>query len=206
MAIHYRTKGIILAKKDRGEADRVFTVYTKDFSKLALWATSERKIASKLRGGLQELSLSSIEFINGKSRKTITDARLDERYAFLRSSLVRLRVALRIAKTLDLAVPKEQEDRSVFALLQQCFCLLNNPEFPEHAAKFLYHYFFWHLFSLLGWAPNLALLPQKAQELLKPFLAQESSFLYTFKVEKEEGRQLHELAKSHYLSVIKEVQ
>ena len=34
MAIHYRTKGIFIKKAARGEADEIFTVYTKDFGKL----------------------------------------------------------------------------------------------------------------------------------------------------------------------------
>ncbi len=34
MAIHYRTQGFILEKINRGEADQLFTVYTKDFGKL----------------------------------------------------------------------------------------------------------------------------------------------------------------------------
>ncbi len=53
MFTHYRTQGIILKKEDRGEADRLFTIYTKDFGKLELLAKGERKIKSKLRGGLE---------------------------------------------------------------------------------------------------------------------------------------------------------
>ena len=59
---HYRTQGFILKKADRGEADRIFTIYTKDFGKLEILAKAERKIKSKLKGGLglfiyQKLSL-----------------------------------------------------------------------------------------------------------------------------------------------------
>jgi hypothetical protein len=65
MATHYRTQGIILKTQDVGEADRVFTVFTKQFGKLRLRAVSERKITSKLRGGLELFYLSDIEFIQG---------------------------------------------------------------------------------------------------------------------------------------------
>ena len=63
MVVYYRTQGIILRKQDADEADRVFTIFTKDFGKLKLRAVSERKITSKLRGGLELFYLSEMEFI-----------------------------------------------------------------------------------------------------------------------------------------------
>src|SRR3990172_1648761 len=101
MVPFYRTQGIILKKEDRGEADRVFTVFTKDFGKLKLRAVSERKISSKLRGGLELFYLSAIEFIQGKARKTITDALPLCRYPVLRADLERLRIMYRFAEIVD---------------------------------------------------------------------------------------------------------
>jgi len=80
MFTHYRTEGFILKKIDRGEADRIFTVYTRDFGKLDLLAKAERKIKSKLRGGLELFYLSDIEFIQGKTHKTLTDTILVENF------------------------------------------------------------------------------------------------------------------------------
>jgi len=36
MFTHYRTQGIFLKKEDRGEADQLFTIYTKDYGKLEI--------------------------------------------------------------------------------------------------------------------------------------------------------------------------
>jgi len=44
MFTYYRAQGFILKKEDRGEADRIFTIYTKDFGKLELLAKAVRKI------------------------------------------------------------------------------------------------------------------------------------------------------------------
>ena len=89
MFIHYRTQGFILKKIDRGEVDRIFTIYTKDFGKLELLAKAERKIQSKLRGGLELFYLSEIEFIQGKAHKTLTDAILIDNFKNLRGNLKR---------------------------------------------------------------------------------------------------------------------
>ncbi len=69
MFTRYRTQGIILGKVDRGESDRLFTIYTKDYGIINLLARSERKIKSKLRSGLELFYLSEIEFIQGKAQK-----------------------------------------------------------------------------------------------------------------------------------------
>ena len=110
MAVHYRTQGIILRKQDMGEADRVFTVFTKDFGKLKLRAVSERKITSKLRGGLELFYLAEIEFIQGKTHKTITDAFSLCSYPALRSNLGRLRMMARFAEIADDIISVQEPD------------------------------------------------------------------------------------------------
>jgi DNA repair protein RecO (recombination protein O) len=202
MTVHYRTEGIVLATLNRGEADRSFTIYTKDFGKLELWATSERTITSKLRGGLEKLSLSEIEFIAGKKKKTLTDSLPKERYHTIRNDLRRLRVATRIGETLDATTSKEEQDKTAWLLLLDSFAYLNNPQFPASSSKLLYYYFFWNLLSHLGWRPNLALYPSELREILQSFLAQNTSVLYTLHVEKDTMKALHEASRSHYLSVI----
>ena len=206
MAVHYRTEGIVLATRNRGEADRSFTIYTKDFGKLELWAISERKITSKLRGGLEKLCWSEIEFINGKSRKTLTDSSLKERYHNIRNNLQKLRVATRMAETLDETTSKEEPDKTALLLLLDSFSCLNNPQFPASSFRLLYYYFFWNLFSHLGWRPDLALHSFELRLILQGFLAKNISLLYTLQIEKGTMKALHEAARSHYLSVIKEVQ
>jgi len=66
MFVHYRTQGLILKKEDQGEADLLFTIYTKDFGKLEILGRAIRKISSKLRSGAEIFYLSEVEFIQGK--------------------------------------------------------------------------------------------------------------------------------------------
>ena len=89
MFTHYRTQGFILKETDRGETDRIFTIYTKDFGKSEFLAKAERKIKSKLRGGLELLCLSEIEFVQGKIYKTLTDTVLIKNFNDLKRNLER---------------------------------------------------------------------------------------------------------------------
>jgi len=147
---HYRTLGFILKKNDRGEADRVFTIYTEDFGKLELLAKGERKITSKLRGGLEVFFLSEIEFIQGKNYKTLTDSILIDNFKNLRKDLKILGILYKISEVLDILVKEAEPDEKIWNLLKEIFNKLNDIK-PE----IVYYYFFWNFLSFLGYQPEL---------------------------------------------------
>jgi len=185
MFTHYRTQGFILKKVDNGEADRLFTVYTKDFGKLELLARAVRKIKSKLRAGLELFYLSEIEFIQGKTHKTLTDAILINNFKNLRKDLTRLTIAYKISEVFDRLVRGQESDKKLWQLLNETFTKLNDYQssITEASAEvekkessstteasaevekkessspvncqLLYHYFLWNLLSLLGYQPGL---------------------------------------------------
>ena len=74
MFIRYKTKAFILKKTERGEADEALTVFSREFGRIEILAKSVRKIASKLRPGVEIFYLSDIEFIQGKTYKILTEA------------------------------------------------------------------------------------------------------------------------------------
>ena len=150
MFFHYRTPGFILKKNDRGEADRIFTIYTKDFGKLELLAKGERKIASKLRGGLELFFLSEIEFIQGKNYKTLTDAILIDSFKNLRKDLKVLGVLYKISEVFDALVKEAEPDEKIWDLLNEVFKKLSDIK-PE----IVYYYFFWNFLSFLGYHPEM---------------------------------------------------
>ncbi len=155
MAIHYRTQGFILQKTDRGEADRIFTIYTKDFGKLEILVKAERKIKSKLKGGLGLFCLSEIEFIQGKTHKTLTDAILTKNFPNLRKSLERLPIAYKISEILDNLIKGQESDEQIWNLLKETCQRLDNQQLTINNQQLLYQYFLWNLFSILGYQPEL---------------------------------------------------
>ena len=152
MAVHYRTQAIFLKKSARGEADELFTVYTKDFGKLRILGKAIRKISSKLKSGADLLYLSEIEFIQGKTRKTLTDAILIDKFLDVRQDLRRLRIAYKIADILDELVIKDERDEEIWRLLGEVFEKLSSLKKIE----IIYYYFFWNLVSILGYQPDIS--------------------------------------------------
>jgi DNA repair protein RecO (recombination protein O) len=155
MFTRYRTQGIILGKVDRGEADRIFTVYTKDFGVLDLLAKSERKIKSKLRSGLEIFYLSEIEFIQGKTQKTITDAILINKFKNLRINIEKLKVAYQISGIASKLLRGQEPDKEIWRLLNETYEKINSPHLKDLKISLIFPYFLWNFISVLGYQLDL---------------------------------------------------
>lgn len=168
MAIHYRTQGFILKKTDSGEADRVFTVFTKKFGKLEILARAIRKIGSKLRGGMELFYLSDIEFIQGKTYKTLTDAILVNNFQNLRKDLKTLKIAQDISEMIDSLIKGEERDEEVWNLLDATFQELNRVSLSIKECWLTYYYFLWNFLSVLGYKPQLNICSTCQRKLVLP--------------------------------------
>ena len=60
------TTGVILSRVNYKEADRILGVITPNYGKVRLMARGVRKIKSKLAGGIELFSISSLNYVNGK--------------------------------------------------------------------------------------------------------------------------------------------
>jgi len=155
MFIHYRTEAFFLNEQDRGGANRLFTVFASDFGKLRIFGKAIRKIKSKLRAGTEIFSLSEIEFIQGKSHKTLTDTILIDRFRNIKEDPKKLKVAFQIAETLDSFLEEEEKDDEIWQLLKETIQRLDSCSLKTENYLLIYYYFFWNLVSILGYKPEL---------------------------------------------------
>lgn len=155
MAVHYRTQGFFIKKVERGEVDRIFTIYTEDFGKLEVLGKAIRKIKSKLRGGTEPFYLSEVEFIQGKTHKTLTDVISINNFPNIRNDLEKLRIAYQISEASDSLIKGQEPDQEIWELLNETFEKLDNWKLKSGNYQLIYHYFFWNLVSILGYQPEL---------------------------------------------------
>lgn len=71
----YLTEGVILKKKDFGEADRLFWIYTEKFGMIMASAKGVRLEKSKLRGNLDVFTYGEFAVISSKDFWRLVDAR-----------------------------------------------------------------------------------------------------------------------------------
>lgn len=150
MFFRYRTKGFVIGKKDRGEYDRIFTIYTKEFGKTCVLGRSIKKGASKLRFGVSSFSLIDVEFIEGRVYKTLTDVSIVRNYLETGKDLKRISLVNKIAEDLNLLIGHQENDQEIWKLLEST---LNDTE--ESYNYLIYYHFLWRLLLILGYAPDL---------------------------------------------------
>ncbi|MSU54505.1 MAG: DNA repair protein RecO [Candidatus Staskawiczbacteria bacterium] len=155
MATHYTTQGFVFKKKDRADADRIFSVFTNDFGRIEIFAKSIRAIASKLKGGIEVFCVSDIEFIQGKNHKTLTSALLTEKFSNMVTVPEKMEVFAKVACLLDDFIKEQETDQNVYNLVINFFKTLNACLLPTSGYRLMYYYFFWNFASIMGYKPEL---------------------------------------------------
>ena len=165
MNVNYRTAGFVFKKEDKFESDRNFSVFTKDFGRVEVLGKSIRKINSKLRGGIEIFSFSEIEFVQGKIRKTLTDAVPEKKFSNIYTP-EKLKISYTISAVLDDFLKGEEKDEKIMNLIVDVFNKLEDHK--KEDCNIVYHYFFWNFISLLGYEPELSNCPV-CQQKLNPY-------------------------------------
>lgn len=165
------TTGIVLARTNYGEADRILTILTPDQGKLRLIAKGVRKSKSKLAGGIELLSVSDITFIRGRGDiGTLVSTRLQTHYGDIVKDIDRTMIAYECIKQLNKATEDEPEPE-YFTLLQQSLEALNQ---ADVSLELIQLWFSAQLLKLAGHTPNLQ------TDTTGVRLAQDKSYTFSF--------------------------
>lgn len=98
----HRTSAVILRRINYAEADRILTLLTRDFGKIAVIAKGVRKEKSKLAGGIELMSESDISFLAGKNGMgTLVSTQLIRHFGNIHTNLDRMRLAGDFLKRID---------------------------------------------------------------------------------------------------------
>jgi DNA repair protein RecO (recombination protein O) len=146
------TTGIVLARTNYQEADRIITVLTPDQGKIRLLAKGVRKSKSKMAGGIELFSVAEISFIWGKGDiSTLTSSRLKHHYVHIAKDITRTMLGYDLIKLLNKTIEDEPEPE-YFELLQAALEALNDNSITQDVIKL---WFYAQLLRLAGHSPNL---------------------------------------------------
>jgi len=148
----FNTTGIVLARTDYGEADRILTILTPDHGKVKAIAKGVRKSKSKMAGGIELFSISEVSFIIGRSEiNTLISTRLVKHFGNIVKDLDRTASAYEIIKTINKAT-EEQPEEAYFYLLGDALRALDNASLNLELVNV---WFAAQLIKLAGHSPNL---------------------------------------------------
>lgn len=143
----FKTEGIVIRRKNIGEADRLLTIFTKESGKIRIKAPGVRKITSRRSSHVELLNLSVLTLYKS-SRSVVpllTEAQTIHDFDFIKQDLRRIGFAFYICELVDKLCPDNQENRRIFYLLRDTFEKLESlsyeetviNEFEEKALSFL---------------------------------------------------------------------
>src|SRR6056297_2105979 len=121
----HTTKLILLKRIDFGEADKIITGITPDKGKLSLLAKGVRRSKSKLAGGLELFSVTSVTYIDGKSNlKTVVGSKLDTYFRSIQTDMTSTMVAYSFLNAIH-AHTEDEVDSDFYSLLETALSSLN---------------------------------------------------------------------------------
>ncbi len=150
------TVGIVLARVDYGEADRIITFLTPEAGKLRLMAKGVRRIKSKLAGGVELFSVTNLTYVKGRGDiGTLVSARLVTHCGKIVQDINRTMLGYEFIKKLNKATEDELE-ADYFHVLEQSFNALNDSTISMELTNL---WFTAQLLRLGGYQPNLQTEP-----------------------------------------------
>ncbi|EGL82649.1 DNA repair protein recO [Caldalkalibacillus thermarum TA2.A1] len=132
-----KTEGIVIRSKDYGEANKIITLYTKNYGKLSLMARGAKKPKSRLSSISQLFTYGHYLFFRGSPRTmgTLSQGERLDSFRGLRQDLAKTAYAAYVAELVDKLIDEEEQPHSLFSLLLTILKFLDEGKDPEILAR-----------------------------------------------------------------------
>ncbi len=147
----YRVRGIVLRRRDTGEADRLLTVLARERGKLTLMAKGVRRPASRKAGHIEPFTYVDLLVARGRSMDIVTQAETLAAHRNLREDLWRSGWAYYACELADAFTQEGDPNELLFDLLLETLDRLDRGDDPALVMR----YYEMHLLGLAGYQPQL---------------------------------------------------
>ena len=151
----FSTEGVVLSRKNYGEADRILTVYSKHFGKIRLLAKGVRRPKSRKRGHVEIFSRIKFSVSKGNGLDLITEAELVDSYDEVRRDLKKIALAYYLCEVLNATTREDEKNSAIFEkIVENLELLATENNLKEFRKKFVFEV----LVSLGFWPREKTLL------------------------------------------------
>ena len=110
----YKTKGIILGRRDYSESDRILSIYTKDFGRISLLAKGVRMPKSRKRGHIEIFSLVDFQAVRGKGIDIMTEVEIIDNFSKIRKNLKKVALAYYFMEVIGKITSENERNQKLF--------------------------------------------------------------------------------------------
>ena len=161
----YRVQGIVIKRKDFGEADRILTVFTRHQGKVKIIAKGVRKINSRRSAHIELLNNCVLTLHDGRM-PILTEAETTYHYSSLKNDLRRAGFAFYVCELVDGLLAEHQESRSTFDLVDSVLRKLESDENP----KMLIKNFEQEILTNLGFWPKTQIMIEDSDAFIEDII------------------------------------
>jgi DNA repair protein RecO (recombination protein O) len=144
----YKAEGIVLRRRNLGEADRALTLLTREWGKLSVRAKAVRRTSSRLSGRLEPFTHGRFLLARGRALDVVAQVDVVENFAALRDDLDRMAYASLVAELADRMLAEHEPHPEVFRLVLMAQSAITSGD-PAIATA----WYALHLFGALGYLP-----------------------------------------------------
>jgi len=157
MASFYHSTGIVLSRKDHREADRWYSVFTREHGKIELLARGGHKILAKLTPHLEMPAIIDLHVVNGRQFDTIAGTDRLRAFPSTYADISKLVLAQNALHLTDIGTKPHEQDLVLYDLLMQWLEMVENaPAITNERAGFLLGSYALKLLSVIGYRPELS--------------------------------------------------
>ena len=130
----FRVEGIIIKRKDLGEADIILTVFTKQKGKIQVIAKGVRKVISRRSPHTELLNLSVMGLYSGRML-ILTEASTIDSFSDIKNDLKKATYAFYVCELVDGLLAENQEHKQIFDLIKRCLFEIEIVDNPKPVIK-----------------------------------------------------------------------
>lgn len=129
--MEYKYTGIVLNKRNVGETDRIYTIYTLEGGKIRSLAKGVRKPQAKLAASLENITLADVTIVRSRGLGNITGSIVENNFSSIKRDCDALMETFSGLSIFEKLVDFENPDAKVFTLLRNYleavdFCVQGN--------------------------------------------------------------------------------
>lgn len=113
----YKAEGIIIKRKNFGEADRILTIFTKKYGKIKILAKGVRRINSRRGGNIELFNQVNLGIHMGRTFDILTEAEVINTFQNVRKNLDLVGLAFHVSEVVDGLCPEHQAHPKVYDLM-----------------------------------------------------------------------------------------
>jgi DNA repair protein RecO (recombination protein O) len=113
----YSDDGIVLARRNFGEADRILSIYSRNHGRISAIAKGIRRLTSKKRGHLEVFSHIKFQIADGKGIGILTEVETLNNFGVVRKDLKKVSLAYYFTEVIGKITHEHERNDGIFELI-----------------------------------------------------------------------------------------